>query len=63
MVNQELVPISVASRILGVTENTLRVWEKDEVFRKYVTFYRTKGNQRRYDINELMNYKQIMKGR
>jgi DNA-binding transcriptional MerR regulator len=44
------VSIGEASALIGVAVSTLRRWEKEARF--YPTF-RTKGNHRRYDMNDI----------
>ena len=47
------VPISEASKILGVAQSTLRRWEDEGK----ITPTRTANGHRRYDIAELLNVK------
>jgi len=48
-----MISIQEASKILGVTPKTLRLWEKEGK----ITSHKTKGGHRRYDLNELLNRK------
>jgi excisionase family DNA binding protein len=48
-----MISISEASKLLGVTEKTLRIWEKEgKIISK-----RTEGGHRRYEISELLKSK------
>ena len=48
-----MISISEASKLLGVTIKTLRLWEKDgKIISK-----RTEGGHRRYDVSELLKSK------
>lgn len=42
--------IGEASKLLGVSKRTLRNWERDGKIKSF----RTPGNHRRYDENELL---------
>ena len=45
-----LLSIREASKVLGVSESTLRRWEKEK---KLIPDERTKGNQRRYKLSSI----------
>lgn len=45
-----MIKIEEASKLLGVSKRTLRNWEKDGKIKSY----RTPGNHRRYDKDELL---------
>jgi DNA-binding transcriptional MerR regulator len=47
----ELISISKASKILGVTPKTLRIWEKE----KKIKVIYTPNGHRRYDYNYIIN--------
>jgi len=47
----ELISISKASKILGVTQKTLRVWERDG---DIIAFYTPKGH-RRYNYDYIID--------
>jgi len=46
----KLLSIKEASKILGVSESTLRRWEREK---KLIPDERTKGNQRRYRLSSI----------
>ena len=46
----KLLSIKEASKLLGVSESTLRRWEKEK---KLIPDERTKGNQRRYRLSSI----------
>ena len=46
----KLLSIKEASKLLGVSESTLRRWEREK---KLIPDERTKGNQRRYKLSSL----------
>lgn len=48
-----MISIREASKILGVTEKTLRLWEKEGKIKPK----RTEGGHRRYEISDLLNSK------
>jgi len=48
----KLISISTASQILGVTQKTLRLWEKEG---KITPVYTPNGH-RRYDLNYINNF-------
>jgi excisionase family DNA binding protein len=48
-----MISIKEASRILGVTEKTLRIWEKEGKIKSE----RTEGGHRRYEISDLLKSK------
>lgn len=45
-----MIGIKEASKLLGITPKTLRIWEKNG----NVTCYRTEGGHRRYNVSELI---------
>jgi excisionase family DNA binding protein len=45
-----LITISEASKLLGVSTKTLREWESE----KKIQSYRTEGRHRRYDVAQLL---------
>lgn len=56
--NKEVISISDAARLVGVSDETLRNWEREG---KFAPFY-TEGGHRRYyrsDIESFMGYKNI----
>jgi excisionase family DNA binding protein len=48
-----MLDINEASKFLGVSKSALRRWEDEGK----ITSYRTEGNHRRYDKNELLSFK------
>jgi putative resolvase len=48
-----MISITEASKLLGVTPKTLRLWEKQGK----ITSIKTEGGHRRYDISQLLNKK------
>ena len=46
----KLLSIKEASKLLGVSESTLRRWEREK---KLIPDERTKGNQRRYRLSSI----------
>lgn len=48
-----MISISEASKLLGVTSKTIRLWEKEGK----ITSHRTGGGHRRYVVSELLNIK------
>lgn len=50
--NEELLSISEAAKLMGVCENTLRDWD---IEKKFIAT-RTDGNHRRYSLNQIREY-------
>lgn len=48
-----MITIKEASKLLGVTQKTLRLWEKEGK----ITSHRTEGGHRRYDVADLIKGK------
>lgn len=47
-----MITIQEASKILGVTPKTLRIWEKDGKIKSY----KTEGGHRRYNLQDLESF-------
>jgi excisionase family DNA binding protein len=48
-----MITIDEASKLLGVTAKTMRLWEKEGK----ITSYRTEGGHRRYEVVEITQFK------
>jgi putative resolvase len=49
---EQLVNISQASKMLGVHQTTLRLWDNSN----YLKSIKTKGGHRRYKLSDLINF-------